>query len=180
MDRILPYDGVSLYNKNLKGNYKTQSTPAVPNDQSPYRNSEFGDSKVIPQEHRMGILKDVYGEKKLKQLGLIECATCSARTYVDGSDDPGVSFKSPGKISPEASFAMVSAHEQEHVSNEQSDAAVENREVVAQSVQIFMSTCPECGKSYASGGVTRTTTAGKSTYNHEEKSSSGTLVDAKV
>jgi len=88
----------------------------------------------------------------------LECATCASRTYQDRSNDPGVSFKSPGNISPEASFAMVSAHEQEHVTNEQLRADQDGRKILSQTVQIFMDTCPECGKAFASGGVTKTAT----------------------
>jgi hypothetical protein len=136
--------------------------------------------KIVPENERLGMLKDMYGEKALKQMGLVECATCASRTYVDGSDDPGVSFKTPTQISPEASFALVSAHEQEHVVNERSDAEAEDREVIAQSVQIFMSICPECGKAYSSGGVTRTTTASKQKYENAGAELLGALLDAKV
>ena len=97
--------------------------------------------------------------RQLKRTGQIECQTCKERTYQDGSNDPGVSFKAPGHISPESSAAVVQAHEQEHVVNEQASARSEGREVVAQSVRIFTSVCPECGKAYVSGGETRTTTA---------------------
>lgn len=186
MDRLSPSIGASLYKKNMEGFSKVQKGERAPFSNG--SNSSYGSpellgaqsSKVIPETSRMDVLKDVYGEKRLKQLGLVECATCASRTYVDGSDDPGVSFKSPGKISPEASFAMVSSHEQEHVSNEQASALAEDREVVAQSVQIFMSVCPECGKAYASGGVTKTTTAGKSAYSENKTPTSGSLIDAKV
>lgn len=135
---------------------------------------------VMPQDNRLDFLKDRYGEKALKQMGLIECATCASRTYVDGSNDPGVSFKSPAHISPEASFAMVSSHEQEHVTNERARAQSENREVISQSVQIFSSVCPECGKHYASGGVTRTTTGAKATSAYSSQVDKGDLMDAKV
>jgi len=90
-----------------------------------------------------------------------ECQTCQSRKYVDGSDDPGVSFKTPTGVSPEASFAAVTSHEQEHVTREQASASGENRRVVSQSVQIYIDTCPECGRAYASGGKTTTVTKGK-------------------
>ena len=147
--------------------------------------------KIIPAEDRMQRLKDIFGEKRLKQMGQIECATCSSRTYVDGSDDPGVSFKTPTSVSPEASFSAVSSHEQEHVVNEQSDAPAENREVVSQSVRIFTDSCPECGRSYASGGVTTTVTASGNnhaepveraqvSYGKDTKEKKGNLLDARV
>lgn len=99
--------------------------------------------------------------RRLKQIGQIECQTCKTRTYQDGSDDPSVSFKSPGHISPENSASVVSAHEQEHVTNEQASARSQGRKVVSQTVQIFTSVCPECGRTYVSGGETRTTTMSK-------------------
>lgn len=97
--------------------------------------------------------------RHMKQVGQIECQTCNERQYQDGSNDPGVSFKTPGHISPESSAAVVQAHEQEHVTNEQANARKEGRKVVAQSVRLFSAVCPECGKTYVSGGTTRTTTA---------------------
>lgn len=97
--------------------------------------------------------------KALKQMSAIECQTCKNRTYQDGSNDPGVSFKTPGHIDPVSAGVVVRAHEQEHVSNEQAKARAEGRRVVSQSVSITTATCPECGRVYVSGGVTRTVTA---------------------
>ncbi len=88
-----------------------------------------------------------------------ECQTCENRKYQDGSDDPGVSFKTPTNLSPEQAAAAVRGHEQEHVVREQAEAARENRHVVSQSVTLHTDICPECGRVYVSGGVTRTTTA---------------------
>lgn len=107
-------------------------------------------------------LVDIYGEKKLKQMGIIPCATCESRIYQDQSDDPGVSFKTGGHVSPEQSQGAVLAHELEHVGREQQKAMAEDREVISQSVILHQALCPECGKNYTAGGVTRTTTAGKS------------------
>ncbi|MCX7709570.1 MAG: hypothetical protein N2484_06935 [Clostridia bacterium] len=100
-----------------------------------------------------------------KRAGRVECETCKSRKYQDGSDDPGVSFKAPGHIDPSVSGAVVMSHEQEHVRNEQSKAASENRKVVSQSVKLETSVCPECGRAYVSGGQTTTVTKG----NSEEK-----------
>lgn len=97
--------------------------------------------------------------QKLKRTGQIECQTCKERKYQDGSNDPGVSFKAPGHISPESAGAVVMAHEQEHVANEQAKADKGGGKVVSQSVRIFTAVCPECGKVYVSGGETRTTTS---------------------
>ena len=62
----------------------------------------------------------------------VECQTCKNREYVDGSNEPDVSFKTPGKIAAGESYAKVSAHEREHV------------------------VCPECGRTYVAGGETTT------------------------
>lgn len=97
--------------------------------------------------------------RHLKQTGAIECQTCKQRKYQDVSNDSGVSFKAPGYISPESSAAVVGAHEQEHVTNEQANARTQGRKVVSQSVRLFSAVCPECGKVYISGGETHTTTA---------------------
>ena len=90
------------------------------------------------------------------------CHTCENRRYVDQSDDSSVSFQTPTKVSPSMAGAAVAAHEQEHVRNELANAARENREIVNQSVTLHYDTCPECGKTYVSGGTTRTTSITKS------------------
>ena len=117
--------------------------------------------------------------QRLKRTGQIECQACKERKYQDGSNDPGVSFKAPGHISPESSAAVVMSHEQEHVGNEQAKANQEDREVISQSVRLFTSVCPECGKAYVSGGETRTTTASKPQKN-ESNSLQGNKVDFSV
>lgn len=88
-----------------------------------------------------------------------ECQTCKERKYQDGSNDPGVSFKTPSHIAPEMAGAAVRGHEMEHVVREQAKAQREGRRVINQSVSIHTAICPECGKAYISGGTTRTTTA---------------------
>ena len=87
-----------------------------------------------------------------------ECQTCKNRKYQDGSDDPGVSFKTATNVAPEQAAAAVRGHEQEHVVREQAKAQREDRKVVSQSVTIHTDICPECGDVYVSGGTTRTTT----------------------
>ncbi len=87
-----------------------------------------------------------------------ECQTCKERKYQDGSDDPGVSFKTPTNVAPEQAAAAVRGHEQEHVVREQAKALREDRKVVSQSVTLHTDICPECGDVYISGGTTRTTT----------------------
>ncbi len=91
----------------------------------------------------------------LKRSGAVECATCASRKYQDGSDEM-VSFKSAAHISPQASAGRVMAHEQEHVVNAYHDAAQNDGRVIRASVSIKTAICPECGRSYVSGGVTNT------------------------
>ena len=98
-----------------------------------------------------------------------ECKTCAERKYQDGSDDPGVSFKTAAHIAPEQAAAKVRSHEYEHVSREQAKARREDRKVVSQSVTIHTSICPECGKAYVSGGVTNTVTKGTNKAVEESK-----------
>lgn len=90
-----------------------------------------------------------------------ECQTCEDRKYQDGSNDPGVSFKTPTNISPEQAASAVRGHEMEHVVREQAAARREGKEIVQQSVTIHTAICPECGRAYVSGGTTRTTTQSK-------------------
>lgn len=141
------------------------SSPKLINYQNATQQKQGTDFKSTPRENRgsdhMDLLKSIYGEKKLKQIGIIPCVTCASRVYQDGSDDPGVSFKTPQHVAPEASFSAVMSHEMEHVSREQSKAERESREVIAQSVTLHRAICPECGKQYVAGGVTRTTTRGR-------------------
>lgn len=87
-----------------------------------------------------------------------QCETCENRKYQDGSDDPGVSFQTPAHIDPDQAASVVRGHEQEHVVREQAKAQREDRKVVSQSVTLHNSICPECGRTYVSGGTTRTTT----------------------
>lgn len=92
----------------------------------------------------------------MERSGQIKCETCASRQYQDGSDEM-VSFKAPGHISPEASASRVNAHEQEHVSNAYSKAAkMDGGRVVRASVRLNTAICPECGRSYVSGGETTT------------------------
>lgn len=84
------------------------------------------------------------------------CETCRERKYQDGSDE-NVSFKSATHISPQAAGAAVRAHEGEHVSNAYKKAAMEGGRVIHAGVAIHTAVCPECGRTYVSGGVTNTT-----------------------
>ena len=84
-----------------------------------------------------------------------KCQTCANRKYQDGSDE-NVSFKSATNIAPEAAASAVRGHEQEHVANAYEKAEKGNGKVISATVQIHTSCCPECGKTYVSGGTTRT------------------------
>ena len=84
-----------------------------------------------------------------------ECETCKNRKYQDGSDEM-VSFKSAAHISPNASGSRVRAHEQEHVNNAFKKTSMENGKVISASVSIRTNVCPECGRTYVSGGETNT------------------------
>ncbi|MFG6383330.1 MAG: hypothetical protein K1V96_03605 [Lachnospiraceae bacterium] len=84
-----------------------------------------------------------------------KCQTCAKRKYQDGSDE-NVSFKAAAHISPEAAAGAVRAHEGEHVSNAYTSAAQKNGKVISAAVSIHTSICPECGRTYVSGGTTST------------------------
>lgn len=103
--------------------------------------------------------RDKQVKERNKRLGIKdptqECQTCKNRKYQDGSDEM-VSFKSPAHLSPESAASAVRAHEQEHVSNAYSRAATGNGKVISASVSIHTAVCPECGRSYVSGGTTST------------------------
>lgn len=92
-----------------------------------------------------------------------ECKTCKNRKYQDGSDEM-VSFKSAQHIDPRAAAARVRGHEAEHVSNAFKEAAQKKGKVLQASVSIKTAVCPECGRTYVSGGETAT----KIKYQNEE------------
>lgn len=84
-----------------------------------------------------------------------DCKTCKERKYQDGSDE-NVSFKSAQHISPENAGARVRAHEGEHVANAYNKAEKDGGKVIQASVSIHTAICPECGRTYVSGGTTHT------------------------
>ncbi len=91
-----------------------------------------------------------------KQMGIEKCETCENRKYVDGSNEGDVSFKTPGHIDPSSAASVVSAHEHQHVANAVQEGSKPDAELVSVSVSLKTSTCPECGRTYVSGGVTHT------------------------
>ena len=86
------------------------------------------------------------------------CETCHSRTYQDVSDDPGVSFQAPTRLTPGQAATAVPSHEREHYTREAAKAQREGRDVIHNSIRIFTDVCPECGIKYISGGETRTVT----------------------
>ena len=82
----------------------------------------------------------------------------------DGSDEGNVSFKAAAHVSPQAAGAAVRAHEGQHVSNAYKKAAQDGGKVLQASVAIHTSVCPECGRTYVSGGTTTT----KIKYSNED------------
>ena len=95
-------------------------------------------------------------EKADDQSSSEECETCKNRSYQDGSNESNVSFKSATRVSPNAASAAVRSHEGEHVANAYSKAEQNNGKVVSATVSIHTNVCPECGRTYVSGGPTNT------------------------
>ncbi len=125
---------------------------------------EKEDASVLPGQDKAEDEKALDGktaqgaESAQEALEAGECETCESRKYQDGSDDMGVSFQTPTNIKPEQAASAVRGHEMEHVYREQAKADREGRKVVSQNVTMHTEICPECGKSYVSGGTTRTVT----------------------
>ena len=109
-----------------------------------------------------------------------ECQTCAGRRYQDGSNDMGVSFKTPQHISPEQSASAVAAHESEHVSRNRAQAEINNKEVVYQRVALQTDICPECGKVYVSGGTTTTVTRDNPQKEQYDFAVAGNLLDTRA
>lgn len=143
---------VSDFNAGLYGNSRMSFGPG---STSPYgypgKDEETIDGRRLP-----GGQKSEHGQKSgIQEDPSEECQTCKKRKYQDGSDEM-VSFKSPQHVSPENAGAAVRAHEQEHVSNAYKKAAMGNGKVISASVSIHTAVCPECGRTYVSGGTTHT------------------------
>lgn len=93
---------------------------------------------------------------KKRRFDSFECQTCKNRRYQDDSDDSGVSFQSATRVAPGAADMAVRSHENEHVARNRDKAERNGMKIVSQSVTIKRAICPECGKVYTAGGVTRT------------------------
>lgn len=154
VNSIVP-TGLSSYNTSKLLYNTNQTYDSDNNKKTEVSIPKDNENKFVQgNEARLQRLKSIYPEKTLKQMGIEQCMTCSQRTYVDVSNDPSVSFKTPTNIPASQSFAAVSAHESEHVANEKFNAIKENGEILYQSVVIHSSICPECGVVYSSGGTT--------------------------
>lgn len=95
------------------------------------------------------------GKKMGKKSSPAECETCKNRKYQDGSNEM-VSFKAAGHIAPSNAAMVVMGHEQEHVSNAYRKAELGGGKVERASVRLKTDICPECGRTYISGGETTT------------------------
>lgn len=96
--------------------------------------------------------------EKKRRFDSFECETCKNRRYKDESDDSGVSFQTATHIDPSAAYSAVRSHENEHVARNRTEAEQNGQKVVYQTVTIHRGICPECGRSYTAGGVTKTVT----------------------
>lgn len=86
-------------------------------------------------------------------------------------------MKAPTKLGPGEAASRVTAHEQEHVVREQAKAKTEGRKIVSQTVQIQTAVCPECGRVYVSGGVTKTVSKTETKAELRDNSKIGKLID---
>ncbi len=121
-----------------------------------YKNSPAGSQQENQgTEGTPGVRESKDGSVRETSKDKERCQTCAKRKYQDGSNE-NVSFKSAAHISPEAAGSAVRAHEGEHVSNAYTKAAQKDGKVISASVSIHTSVCPECGKTYVSGGTTST------------------------
>lgn len=113
--------------------------------------------KITPQNQTTPVADPDEVKKPGRASSPKECQTCKERKYQDGSNEGNVSFKSAAHISPNAAGAAVRAHEGEHVANAYAKAEKNNGKVINASVSIHTAVCPECGRTYVSGGTTNTT-----------------------
>jgi ribosomal protein L32 len=156
IDSAVPYSNIDKY----------QATAGRVAPEQPQNTGYYGPGVIVEISQQA---KDYNSQNKVKAPDGIqkiagaqdvkECQTCKNRKYVDESSDPSVSYQTPQHISPGQSGAQVMAHEREHVANEQTKAERQERRVISQTVSLSTSICPECGRVYVSGGVTRTVTA---------------------
>lgn len=139
---------------NINGYPQTSYQTPYSSMQTPYGNSANPETihGANPNKDENSKAAGRYGIKDPNE----ECQTCKNRKYQDGSDENNVSFKSASHVAPEAAASAVRAHENQHVSNAYRKAEMDNGKVIRASVSIHTSICPECGRSYVSGGTTNT------------------------
>ncbi len=116
---------------------------------------EWQEPQGVEGEEEEENAADRMGKKPGKKSSPAECETCKNRKYQDGSNEM-VSFKAAGHIAPSNAAMVVMGHEQEHVSNAYRKAELGGGEVERASVRLKTDICPECGRTYISGGETTT------------------------
>ena len=132
---------------------------------SPYAaSSRIGGASTVGSNYDFGD-----GTKTVKpgRVNPAECQTCKERKYKDGSNESDVSFQTAQHIDPSVAGSRVRAHEQEHVRNAYEKEEKGEGKVLQASVQIHTAVCPECGRTYVSGGLTTT----KIAYPNEQDNS---------
>ena len=116
---------------------------------------DWQEPRGIEGENEEESAADRMGKRPGRKSSPAECETCKNRKYQDGSNEM-VSFKAAGHIDPNNAAMVVMGHEQEHVSNAYRKAELCGGEVESATVTLHTDICPECGRTYISGGVTRT------------------------
>lgn len=145
---------LSQYNKDRAAS--SQDDQKLQEDKAALAASQSGQSEDAGNDSKTDINPGESTEKKPgRKSSPAECETCKHRKYQDGSNEM-VSFKSATHISPTAAASAVRAHEGEHVSNAYKKAAQNNGKVIQAAVSIHTAICPECGRTYVSGGETKT------------------------
>ncbi len=138
------------------GGYEWNSRSSLYGGAEPYESESPYGAQGAQEDDRGPILNAGSTEKAPgRRSSPAECETCKHRMYQDGSNEM-VSFKAAGHIAPSNAASVVMGHEQEHVSNAYQKAKAGNGEVVRASVRLKTDVCPECGRTYISGGETTT------------------------
>ena len=140
----------------------TRTRTMFPDLGTPLSNALQGKLDGMERAEELENLPGIEAEEAKSPFEVMEdakCETCEKRKYQDGSDDPGVSFKTAQHVDPEMAQSAVRGHEQEHVVRERAEAEREGRKVISQTVTYHTGICPECGRFYIEGGTTRTVTA---------------------
>lgn len=149
------FDNYANFNPRLYGYAAENRGSRISPEDSEEMGGKLIDGRFVSGAEREKAEKKEQDEKLGRKDPSEECQTCKRRQYQDGSDEM-VSFKSPKHVSPESAASAVRAHEQEHVSNAYKKAATGNGKVISASVSIHTAICPECGRTYVSGGTTHT------------------------